>query len=67
DSLLSLYKEYADDLPAALSCLRRALAQSSEFRSFLKAVQHSSCQSESLMSLLLTPIYRVPKFLLQLQ
>ncbi|BFZ12135.1 hypothetical protein BsWGS_15175 [Bradybaena similaris] len=67
DSLLSLYKEYAEDLPAALSCLRRAQAQSSELRLFLKAVQHSSCQSQTLMSLLLVPIQRIPKFLLQLQ
>ncbi|XP_059168662.1 uncharacterized protein LOC131950489 [Physella acuta] len=67
DSFLQLYQEYAEDLPTAVTCLRRALIQSAEFKDFLKAIKHSSCQSEELMSLIMAPVQHVPRFLLQLQ
>ncbi|CAL1526771.1 unnamed protein product, partial [Lymnaea stagnalis] len=67
DSLLPLYQECAEDLPTAVTCLKRALLQSAEFKNFLKAIQHSSCQSEELMSLIIAPVQHVPRLLLQLQ
>lgn len=37
-NLLGLYQEYVESLPGAISCLRRQLAQSRSFRSFVKVL-----------------------------
>ncbi|XP_012941018.1 serine-rich adhesin for platelets [Aplysia californica] len=67
DSVMNLYREYVEDLPTAVTCLRRALSQSPNFKSFLKAIKQSSCEREDLFSLLLAPVQHLPKYLLQLQ
>ncbi|XP_055879357.1 uncharacterized protein LOC106060266 isoform X4 [Biomphalaria glabrata] len=67
DSILPFYQVYAEDLPTAITCLKRALLQSSEFKDFLRAIKHSSCASEDLMALIMSPVQHMPRFLLQLQ
>ncbi|KAK7105051.1 hypothetical protein V1264_019672 [Littorina saxatilis] len=65
-NLLGLYQEYVESLPGAISCLRRQLAQSRSFRSLVKS-QRESNPNTDLLSLLISPLQRIPKYMLQLQ
>nr|KAG5712903.1 hypothetical protein BaRGS_007500 [Batillaria attramentaria] len=65
-NLLGLYQEYVESLPASISFLRRQLAQSRSFRAFVKAQRETNGETD-LLSLLISPLQRIPKYMLQLQ
>ncbi|XP_076463989.1 uncharacterized protein LOC143296102 isoform X2 [Babylonia areolata] len=65
-NLLGLYQEYVESLPGAISCLRRQMSQSRSFRTFVKDQRDSTPHSD-LLTLLLSPLQRIPKYMLQLQ
>ncbi|XP_046559861.1 rho guanine nucleotide exchange factor 33-like [Haliotis rubra] len=64
-NLMSLYKEYLSDFPAAINCLRRQVTQSRKFRDFIKREDRPN--SGDIVSLLTAPIRRIPQYSLLLQ
>ncbi|XP_048244428.1 uncharacterized protein LOC124124631 [Haliotis rufescens] len=64
-NLMSLYKEYLSDFPAAVNCLRRQVTQSRKFRDFIKREDRPN--SGDIVSLLTAPIRRIPQYSLLLQ
>ncbi|XP_041351576.1 rho guanine nucleotide exchange factor 33-like isoform X2 [Gigantopelta aegis] len=68
DNLMSLYQNYLSDFPAIVSCLRRQLAQSRQFRMFIKVWQYLSLKQGIHFKTLYTkikPFQDIPAYCLQ--
>ncbi|XP_013421387.1 uncharacterized protein LOC106181521 isoform X6 [Lingula anatina] len=66
--LLGTYKIYVHDFPTAIGTINKWYRQSSRFRKVLKTCQKQpSCEGLDLTAFLLTPIQRIPRYVLLLK
>ncbi|PAA59921.1 hypothetical protein BOX15_Mlig014922g2, partial [Macrostomum lignano] len=66
--LLQLYRSYVAQFGAAMRCVRRLRRRSRKFRDLLLSLQrHPDCEGLELTAFLLTPVQRLPRYLLLLR
>ncbi|XP_055957233.1 uncharacterized protein LOC126822726 isoform X3 [Patella vulgata] len=67
ENIMSIYREYVADIPASVGCLRRHIIQSRNFKAFIKAQKGRSCDNNDILSLMMAPLQRIPRYTLLLQ
>ncbi|KAK6180726.1 hypothetical protein SNE40_008724 [Patella caerulea] len=67
ENIMSIYREYIADIPASVGCLRRHIIQSRNFKAFIKAQKGRSCDNNDILSLMMAPLQRIPRYTLLLQ
>ncbi|ESP02289.1 hypothetical protein LOTGIDRAFT_172169 [Lottia gigantea] len=67
ENIMSIYREYIADIPAAVGCLRRHVQQSRNFKTFIKGQKSRHPDGSDLLSLMMSPLQRIPRYSLLLQ
>ncbi|CAH1791031.1 unnamed protein product [Owenia fusiformis] len=66
--LLGLYKNYIQEFPLCISMLQNYQRQSVKFRKFLKKCEkHPACEGMDVVMFLVSPIKRIPQYVLIMQ